>query len=184
MFNMFNIFNIFCKYICIFIIIFISKTTMAGNSIYKYTFKDLDGGIINLERHQGKPIFLVNTASKCGFTPQYGDLQNLFQEYKSTDLIFIATPSNDFKQELSTEEEVKKFCLINYGISFNVTEIINLQGEKAHPLYKWLKEEYNEKPKWNFYKYLFDREGQLVKSWSSITKPTNTKIKKSINQIL
>ena len=184
MFNMFNIFNIFCKYISIFIIIFISKTTMAGNSIYKYTFKDLDGGIINLERHQGKPIFLVNTASKCGFTPQYGDLQNLFQEYKSTDLIFIATPSNDFKQELSTEEEVKKFCLINYGISFNVTEIINLQGEKAHPLYKWLKEEYNEKPKWNFYKYLFDREGQLVKSWSSITKPTNKKIKKSINQIL
>ena len=156
----------------------------AMNNIYQYSFKDIDGNKLNLNSFKGKPILLVNTASKCGFTPQYGDLQNLFQEYKSTDLIFIATPSNDFKQELSTEEEVKKFCLINYGISFNVTEIINLQGEKAHPLYKWLKEEYNEKPKWNFYKYLFDREGQLVKSWSSITKPTNKKIKKSINQIL
>jgi len=157
---------------------------MADNNIYQYTFKDIDGEIINLKNYEGKPIFLVNTASKCGFTPQYGDLQTLFQEYKNTDLIFIATPSNDFKQELSSEEEIKKFCLINYGVSFNVTEIIILQGNEAHPLYKWLKEYYNEKPKWNFYKYLFDRKGQLVKSWSSITRPTNRKIKKSINQIL
>ena len=157
---------------------------MAKNNIYKYSFNNIDGKKINLSEFEGKPIFLVNTASKCGFTPQYGDLQILFQEYKSTDLIFIATPSNNFKQELSSEEEIKKFCLINYGVSFNVTEIVELEGENAHPLFKWLKEEYNEKPKWNFYKYLFDRKGELVKSWSSITRPTNSKVKKSIQKIL
>ena len=112
-------FNSFSKFICIFIIIITSKPIMADNNIYQYTFKDIDGEIINLKNYEGKPIFLVNTASKCGFTPQYGDLQTLFQEYKNTDLIFIATPSNDFKQELSSEEEIKKFCLINYGVSFN-----------------------------------------------------------------
>ena len=177
-------FNSFSKFFSIIIIIIFSKPIMADNNIYQYTFKDIDGNIINLKNFEGKPIFLVNTASKCGFTPQYGDMQILFQEYMSSDLVFIATPSNDFKQELSSEEEVKKFCLINYGISFNVTEIINLQGDKAHPVYKWIKEDYNKKPKWNFYKFLFDRNGHLIETWSSITKPTSFKIKKSINKIL
>ena len=108
----------------------------------------------------------------------------MFQKYKDTDLIFIATPSNDFKQEYSSENEIKKFCLLNYGISFNVTEIVKLKGDKAHPLFKWLKENYNKSPKWNFYKYLFDRNGELVESWSSMTKPTSFRIKNSINKIL
>ena len=181
---MFVIFNSFNKFMYIFAILFINMPIMAKDNIYQYSFQDIDGKIINLKNFEGKPIFLVNTASKCGFTPQYGDLQILFQEYKETDLIFIATPSNEFKQELSSEEEVKKFCLINYGISFNVTQIISLKGEKAHPVYKWIKTKYNEKPKWNFYKYLFNREGELVKTWSSMVKPTNSKIRKSIEKIL
>ena len=157
---------------------------MAKNNIYQHNFIDLDGNMIELKNFEGKPVFLVNTASKCGFTPQYGDLQVLYQEYKNTDLIFIATPSNEFKQELSSEKEVKKFCLINYGISFNVTEIINLRGKDAHPVYKWLEQEYKTKPKWNFYKYLFDRKGSLVKHWSSVTRPTSFRIKKAISRVL
>ena len=154
------------------------------NNIFQYKFIDIDGNELNLNNFLGKPILLVNTASKCGFTPQYGDLQNLFQKYKNTDLIFIATPSNDFKQELNSEDEIKKFCLINYGVSFHVTEIVKLMGNEAHPLYKWMKNEYKKEPKWNFYKYLFNRDGQLVKSWSSITKPTNFRILNSIEKIL
>ena len=165
-------------------IIATSTITNASNNVYKHSFIDIEGNELNLNHFQGKPILLVNTASKCGFTPQYGDLQKLFQKYKDTDLIFIATPSNDFKQEYSSENEIKKFCLLNYGISFNVTEIVKLKGDKAHPLFKWLKENYNKSPKWNFYKYLFDRNGELVESWSSMTKPTIFRIKNSINKIL
>ena len=176
--------DIILKIIYIFILLFNITPIMAKNNVYKYSFDNIDGEEINLEDFNGKPIFLVNTASKCGFTPQYGDLQSLFQEYKSTDLIFIATPSNQFKQELSSEEEIKKFCLINYGVSFNVTEIVEIKGIAAHPLYKWLEETYNEAPKWNFYKYLFDRDGELVQSWSSMTKPTSNKVKRSIKKVL
>ena len=181
---MIKISNSFNKFVYIFIILLINMPIMAKDSIYQYSFQDIDGKIINLKDFEGKPIFLVNTASKCGFTPQYADLQILFQKFKTTDLIFIATPSNEFKQELSSEEEVKKFCLINYGISFSVTEIINLKGDNAHPIYKWIDQKYNEKPKWNFYKYLFNRDGELVKTWSSIIKPTSPKIVKSIEKIL
>ena len=97
---------------------------------------------------------------------------------------FIATPSNDFKQELSDEEEIKKYCLINYGVSFNVTEIINLKGYNAHPLYKWIKNEYKQQPKWNFYKYLFNRNGELIDSWSSMTKPDSKKITNIIESLI
>ena len=144
---MFYIPDIILKIVYIFILLFINTPIMAENNVYKYSFNDIDGKEINLEDFKGKPIFLVNTASKCGFTPQYGDLQTLFQEYKSTDLIFIATPSNQFKQELSSEEEIKKYCLISYGVSFNVTEIVEIKGTDAHPLYKWLGEKYKEVPK-------------------------------------
>ena len=178
-------FNLFNKFIYILLLIITTnESVMAGNNIYQYSFVDIDGNTLNLHEFEGKPIMLVNTASKCGFTPQYGDLQNLFEKFQESDLVFIATPSNEFKQELSSEEEIKKYCLINYGVSFRVTEIINLKGENAHPLFKWLKENYSEEPKWNFYKYLFNRDGQLINSWSSMTKPTSFKIQKSINKIL
>ena len=178
-------FNIFNKFIYILLLVITTnESVMADNSIYQYNFVDIDGKTLNLQEFEGKPILLVNTASKCGFTPQYGDLQKLFENYRESDLVFVATPSNDFKQELSSEEEIKKYCLINYGVSFRVTEIIKLKGNDAHPLFKWIKEDYNQEPKWNFYKYLFNRDGQLVESWSSMTKPTNSKILKSINKIL
>ena len=178
-------FNIFNKFIYILLLVITTnESVMADNSIYQYSFVDIDGKTLNLQEFEGKPILLVNTASKCGFTPQYGDLQKLFENYRESDLVFVATPSNDFKQELSSEEEIKKYCLINYGVSFRVTGIIKLKGNNAHPLFKWIKDDYNKEPKWNFYKYLFNRDGKLVESWSSMTKPTNSKILKSINKIL
>ena len=174
----------YIKFICLISVFVINLPLMAQNSIYDFSFKDIDGNSLILNDFKGKPILLVNTASKCGFTPQYGDLQSLFQEYKDTDLVFIASPSNDFKQEYSSEEEIKKFCLINYGVKFYVTESVVLIGETAHPLYTWLNNDYHKSPKWNFYKYLFDRNGSLVNSWSSITKPTSIKIKRKIKKIL
>ena len=99
-------------------------------------------------------------------------------------LVIIGTPSNSFHQELSNNEEVKEFCLVNYETKFIISEIISVVGENAHPIYSWMTSEYNETPKWNFYKYLFDGEGQLVKSWSSMTKPDSSKITSLIDELI
>ncbi len=153
-------------------------------SVYDFQFIDIDGNNINLSRFEGKPILLVNTASKCGFTPQYEGLQNLFLNYKKTNLTIIATTSNSFNQEYSSLEEIKKICLLNYGVGFVVTTPLNVIGQNTHPLYKWIKQKYDKKPKWNFYKFLFDKNGKLVDSWSSLTKPDSKKITKQIDKLI
>jgi len=152
-------------------------------SIYDFSLINIDGNLVNLEDFRGKPLLIVNTASRCGFTPQYEDLQNLFLKYKDTDLTIIATTSNSFNQEYDTNEEIKKICLVNYSIGFITSSPIEVKGDKAHPIYAWLKEEFNKVPRWNFYKYLFNREGKLIGSWSSITKPNSIRITKKINSI-
>jgi len=152
-------------------------------SIYDFSLINIDGNLVNLEDFRGKPLLIVNTASKCGFTSQYEDLQNLFLKYKDTDLTIIATTSNSFNQEYDTNEEIKKICLVNYSIGFITSSPIEVKGDKAHPIYAWLKEEFNKVPRWNFYKYLFNREGKLIGSWSSITKPNSIRITKKINSI-
>ena len=159
--------------LCFFI--FFNKFTMADNNsrIYDFEIVDIDGNIVSLSKFEGKPILLVNTASRCGFTPQYEGLQNLFLEYIDTDLTIIATTSNSFNQEYEDPEEIKKICLVNYDVKFITSSPINVKGNDSHPIYAWLFEEYGKKPKWNFYKYLFDREGRLIESWSSMTKPDN-----------
>ena len=106
------------------------------------------------------------------------------REYFKKNLVIIGTPSNSFHQELSNNEEVKEFCLVNYETKFIISEIISVVGEDAHPIYSWMTSEYNETPKWNFYKYLFDGEGQLVKSWSSMTKPDSSKITNLIDELI
>ena len=158
-----------------------AKTNM---SIYNFSFTNIDGKLVNLEDFRGKPLLIVNTASRCGFTPQYEDLQNLFLEYKHTDLTIIATTSNSFNQEYETAEEIKKICLVNYDVGFMTSSPIKVKGVNAHPIYSWIKNEYNKMPRWNFYKYLFNREGKLIGSWSSITKPNSFRIKRKINSII
>mgnify|MGYP001277527748 CR=1 FL=1 len=116
-------------------------------SIYNFSFTNIDGKSVNLEDFRGKPLFIVNTASRCGFTPQYEDLQNLFLEYKHTDLTIIATTSNSFNQEYEDTEQIKKICLVNYGVSFITSSPLNVKGKNTHPIYAWIREEYNKKPK-------------------------------------
>ena len=145
-------------------------------TIYDFKFIDIDGNSIDLSEFKGKPLLLINTASRCGFTPQYEGLQKLFTKYRKTDLTIIATTSNSFNQEYSSTGEIKKKCLANYGVSFITSSPMNVKGEDAHSIYKWINEEYSRKPKWNFYKFLFDRNGHLIDSWSSLTKPIVKKL--------
>ena len=158
-----------------------AKTNM---SIYNFSFTNIDGKPVNLEDFRGKPLLIVNTASRCGFTPQYKDLQNLFVEYKDTDLTIIATTSNSFNQEYGTIEEIKKICLISYDVGFIISSPIKVKGKEAHPIYSWIKSEFDKVPGWNFYKYLFNREGNLIGSWSSFTKPNRFRIKRKINSMI
>ena len=162
-----------------------SNNIMANNkSIYDFNFKDIDGNSVNLSSFIGKPLLIVNTASRCGFTPQYENLQNLFTLYRKTDLTIIATTSNSFNQEFQDPEEIKKICLINYNVGFITSSPISVKGENAHPMYQWINDEYSKSPKWNFYKYLFDRSGSLVESWSSMTKPDSKRITKNIDKLI
>ena len=156
----------------------------AQESIYDIEINDISGNSINLTAFKGKFILFVNVASECGFTPQYEGLQNLFSIYHKTDLTIIAMTSNSFNQEYTDVEDIKKICLVNYNVGFITSSPIEVTGNSAHPLFKWIKDEYKKTPKWNFYKYLFNRSGKLVESWSSMTKPDSNKIKKLIDQLI
>ncbi len=158
--------------------------SIMAQNLHNFSIQDIDGNQINLDKFKGKPVLLVNTASRCGFTKQYANLSNLHREYLDKNLIIIGTPSNSFRQELDYEKDVKEFCLVNYDTKFIISEIIDVNGENAHPIYSWMMSAYNETPKWNFYKYLFDGEGNLVKSWSSMTKPDSSKITDLIDELI
>ena len=109
------------RFLLVFLIMFALKNTLIANetmNLYDFSFEDIDGNQVNLDKFTGKPILIVNTASRCGFTPQYADLQNLFINYKSSDLTIIATTSNSFNQEYSDAEDIKQICLVNYGVGF------------------------------------------------------------------
>lgn len=163
-----------------------SPNIMANNnkSIYDFNFVDIDGNLIELSSFLGKPLLLVNTASRCGFTYQYEGLQNLFTSYRKTDLTIIAITSNSFNQEYESTEDIKKICLLNYNVGFITSSPINVIGEDAHPIFEWIKSDFNKSPKWNFYKFLFDRTGQLKESWSSMTKPDSDKILNKIDKLI
>jgi glutathione peroxidase len=130
-----------------------------------------------MARLEGKKVLIVNTASKCGFTPQYEGLQELYTKYGGEDFVIIGFPANDFlKQEPGTNEEIREFCTLNYGVSFPMMAKISVKGKDMHPLYQWLtRKELNgyrdSKVKWNFQKYLVDEKGRLVGMYPPKTKP-------------
>ena len=162
-------------------------TNKVNANAYKFNFNSIEGKVIKLNDFAGKPILLVNTASLCGFTSQYNDLENLYKTYKEKGLSIIAIPSNDFgSQELSSNKEVKEFCEINFNTSFTLTEITNIKGKNGHPFFKWIKENagFLAFPKWNFYKYLINREGDLHSWHASTTKPNSEKLVNAIERIL
>ena len=151
--------------------------------MYAIKINSLQGKPVDLSDFKGKKILFVNVASKCGFTPQYRELQELADNYKDQ-LVVIGVPCNQFgAQEPGTAEDIEKFCQVNYDVSFLITEKINVKGEHQHPLYEWLTSKrlngkQNSTVKWNFQKYLIDEQGEFLDYFYSITKPTNSRITK------
>lgn len=160
-----------------------SKKMNAHPNIYNISIKSIAGEEINLKDFEGKKILIVNTASECGFTGQYADLEKLYQTYKDK-LVVIGVPCNQFGgQEPGTLLEIKSFCEVNYGVTFLLTEKVDVKGDNQHPLYKWLtNKELNgvksSSVKWNFQKYLIDENGSYIDYYYSTTKPLSSKITK------
>ena len=162
------------------------KDNMESNStLYNIEIKSISGKKINLADYKGKKILFVNVASKCGFTPQYDGLQELYELYKDK-LMIIGVPSNQFGgQEPGTAEEIQSFCKLNYGVTFLITEKVDVKGNNQHPLYTWLTKKEkngvkNSSVKWNFQKYLVDENGNLIDYYFSLTKPMSRKITKHL----
>ncbi|MCK0178313.1 glutathione peroxidase [Flavobacteriaceae bacterium S0862] len=159
------------------------KKNISVPTIYDIKINSLQGKLIKLSDFNGKHILFVNVASKCGFTPQYKELQKLHESYKDK-LLVIGVPCNQFgHQEPGSAFEIKEFCEVNYGVDFLITEKIDVKGSKQHPLYKWLTGKNlnglkNSNVKWNFQKYLVDPKGNLVDYFYSTTKPLSKKITK------
>lgn len=160
---------------------------LMSTNFYENNFqiKDIDGNSINTKDWKGKKVLLVNVASKCGYTPQYEDLQTLSEKYKDK-LIVIGLPCNQFMgQEPGTAEEIKSFCSKNYGVTFTITEKIEVKGDGQHPIYQWLTSKENNglensKVKWNFQKYLLDENGKLIKHFDPGVKPLDEEITSSL----
>ena len=163
-----------------------STFSSASNSslAYQYEFKDINGKSLKLDNYKDKIILVVNVASRCGYTPQYNELQKLWTDYKDKNLVIIGVPTNNFKQEPGSNKEIKDFCETNFGISFPITEKINVIGKNAHPFYKWAKEDYGlgAIPKWNFHKILIGKNGKVIDTFASFTKPNSKKILNSIER--
>lgn len=137
------------------------------------------------DAYQGKVVLMVNTASKCAFTGQYDGLEKLYNQYKDRGLVVLGFPSNDFgNQEPGSEEQIQTFCRLTYSVEFPMFEKIHVKKGRAAPLYQYLAEQTGVYPKWNFYKYLIDRDGKVVDYYSSITSPDSNKILKQIEKLL
>jgi glutathione peroxidase len=147
-------------------------------------FESIDGGTLSLSQWTGQPVLVVNTASRCGFTKQYSGLQALYDTYRDRGLIVLAVPSNDFRQELSSNAEVKEFCELQYGIDMPMTVITHVRGRDAHPFYRSLKAEAGFAPKWNFNKVLIGPDGGVVQTYGSNTNPSSARIRQDIEDLL
>ena len=153
---------------------------------YDFKINSISGDVINLNNFRGKAVLVVNTASYCGFTKQYDDLQELWERYKDKGLIVLGIPSNSFNQEKKDNSEVKEFCEVNFNINFPLTEITDVKGDNAHEIYKWAKNNFGKSavPKWNFYKILINKEGKIEDTYASLTNPTSKKIINKVESLL
>lgn len=157
------------------------------NNFYQFSAQSLQGKEINMEAYKGKTVLVVNTASKCGLTPQFEGLEALNKKYKNKGLVILGFPCNQFaNQEPGDEKSISEGCLINYGVTFQMFSKIDVNGKTAHPIYKYLKNElggvFGSKIKWNFTKFLIDSEGNPVKRFAPTTKPE--KIDKFLEKVL
>ena len=168
---------------------FFFKSSAVGNYskvFYDFNIKSINGEIIEFSNYKNKIVLIVNTASYCGFTKQYEELQILWDKYKSRGLIVLGIPSNSFNQEMKNNNEVKDFCKVNFDIDFPLSIITDVKGENAHDLFKWAKENHGKSaiPKWNFHKILINKEGKIEDTFTSFTKPLSKKITNKIENIL
>jgi glutathione peroxidase len=160
---------------------------VGASSVYDFKVPGLDGGTIDLAKYKGKKILIVNTASKCGFTPQYADLEALYTKYQSK-LVIIGFPANDFhQQEPGSNAEISAFCTKNYGVTFPMAEKVDVIGDSIHPLFKYLTDEAHKLGVadpvigWNFTKFLVDENGKLIAVFPSKVKPTDDQNTKYLN---
>ena len=156
--------------------LFLISNMSLSNTLYEFSFTSIDGKNLELKSFKDKVLLIVNTASMCGFTKQYDALEKVYQNYKGKGLMIIGVPSNSFKQEYNSEDKIKDFCETKFNITFPMTKIVQVTGEEKHNFYAWLDKQYGVKPKWNFYKFIFNKKGELIDSFSSITKPNSEKI--------
>ena len=175
--------------VALIISMFFFKNLSAGNYekvFYDFKIESISGEIIDFNKYKNKVVLIVNTASYCGFTKQYGELQELWDQYKSKGLIVFGVPSNSFNQEKKDDEDVKKFCEVNFNISFPLSSITEVKGGNVHELFKWAADNHGKSaiPKWNFHKILINKEGKVEDTYSSFTKPLSNKIINKIESIL
>jgi glutathione peroxidase len=152
----------------------------APGTVYDFTVKTIDGKDVKMSKYKGKKILIVNTASKCGFTPQYKELEELSKKYAGK-VVVLGFPSNSFNQELASNEEVSSFCEKNYGVTFPLFSTVSVKGDDATPLYKFLADKdkngtVSDAPSWNFCKYLVNEKGQVVKFYPSKVKPLSDEL--------
>ena len=171
------------------LIMFFFKTSATANyekKFYDFSIKSITGKIINFNDYKNKVILVVNTASFCGFTKQYEELQELWDLYREKGLIVLGVPSNSFNQEKKNNADVKEFCEVNFNINFPLTTITEVKGENAHELFKWAKANHGKSavPKWNFHKILINKKGKVEDTFASFTKPMSKKLINSIESIL
>jgi len=173
--------------ICCFMFFF--KNNVMGNYekiFFDFQIQSITGEIIDFKDYRNKAVLVVNTASFCGFTKQYDDLQLLWDKYRSKNFIVLGIPSNSFNQESSDNKDVKNFCETNFNITFPLSTITDVKGENAHEVFKWAEKNYGKSavPKWNFYKILINKEGKIQATYNSFTKPLSEKITSEIEKIL
>ena len=176
-------------YILILLFMIFFKNDLSANYekvFYDFKINDISGNELKLNKFKDNVVLLVNTASYCGFTKQYDDLQYIWDKYKDNNFVVLAVPSNTFNQEKKTNNEVKEFCEFNFNITFPITEISEVKGSNAHPIYKWATENFGSsaKPKWNFHKILINKDGNIIETYSSLTNPKSKKITSKIEELI
>ena len=155
----------------------------AERTAHDFAFTAIEGDALPMAQYSGRPVLVVNTASRCGFTYQYDGLQALYDRYRDRGLVVLGVPSQDFRQELATSEEVKTFCEVNFALDFPMTEIEKVRGDEAHPLFLWLAEQ-GARPDWNFNKFLIAPDGRFVAKYGSSVKPENGTITGELDGML
>ncbi len=160
------------------------------NSIHRFKVNDIEGKEVNLADFEGKVLLVVNTASKCGFTPQLDDMEDLYREFREEGFEILAFPSNDFAgQEPLEGKEIQQFCQMKYEASYPILEKVHVKGQGAHPVYNFLSKRsengnVSSTPRWNFHKYLIDKQGQVRTFFYTFTRPNANKVKKAIRQLI